>query len=129
VCSIGWWLRMGPMRGCAGWRRGISSSRFYTGNWPVRRGLREIESGLASHAHRLYHLGTRSVSRSTLADANANATRPSEAFGALFAHLVAQAGRGLRRKIGEAVHLIGSTGLRLSELSANLARRPPGLHR
>ena len=31
----------------------------------------------------------------------------------LFAHLVAQAGRGLRRKIGEAVHLIDSTGLRL----------------
>ena len=74
--------------------------------------LREIESGLASHAHRFYHLGTRSVSRSTLADANA--TRPSEVFGALFAHLVAQAGRGLRRKIGEAVHLIDSTGLRLA---------------
>jgi Domain of unknown function (DUF4372) len=63
--------------------------------------LRDIEAGLASHAHRLYHLGARAISRSTLADANAK--RPSEAFGALFAHLVAQAGRGLRRKIGEAV--------------------------
>jgi transposase len=41
-------------------------------------------------------LGARAISRSTLADANAK--RPSEAFGALFAHLVAQAGRGLRRK-------------------------------
>ena len=82
--------------------------------------LRDIEAGLASHAHRLYHLGARSVSRSTLADANA--TRPSEVFGALFAHLVAQAGRGLRRKIGEAVHLIDSTGLRLSDLSADWAR-------
>jgi IS4 transposase len=81
--------------------------------------LREIEGGLASHAHRLYHLGSREVSRSTLADANAK--RPSAVFGALFAHIVAQAGRGLRRKIGEAVHLVDSTGLRLSELSANWA--------
>ncbi len=54
--------------------------------------LREIEGGLASHAHRLYHLGARAVSRSTLSDANA--TRPNEVFGSLFAHLVAQAGRG-----------------------------------
>ena len=74
-------------------------------------------SRLASHAHRLYHRGARAISRSTLADANAK--RPSEALGALFAHLVAQAGRGLRRKIGEAVHLIDSTGLRLSNLSAD----------
>jgi len=87
--------------------------------------LREIEAGLASHAHRLYHLGARAISRSTLADANAK--RPSEAFGALFAHLVAQAGRGLRRKIGEAVHLIDSTGLRLSELSADWARFSDGV--
>ena len=87
--------------------------------------LREIEAGLASHAHRLYHLGARAISRSTLADANAK--RPSEAFGALFAHLVAQAGRGLRRKIGEAVHLIDSTGLRLSDLSADWARFSDGV--
>lgn len=89
------------------------------------RSLREIEGGLASHAHRLYHLGARAVSRSTLSDANA--TRPHEVFGALFAHLVAQAGRGLRRKIGEAVHLIDSTGLRLSELSADWARFSDGV--
>lgn len=87
--------------------------------------LREIEGGLASHAHRLYHLGARSASRSTLSDANA--TRPNEVFGSLFAHLVAQAGRGLRRKIGEAVHLIDSTGLRLSELSADWARFSDGV--
>ena len=31
---------------------------------------------------------------------------PERGIGALFAYLVAQAGRGLRRKIGEAVHLI-----------------------
>lgn len=87
--------------------------------------LREIEAGLASHAHRLYHLGARAVSRSTLSDANAS--RPSEVFSALFAHLVAQAGRGLRRTIGEAVHLIDSTGLRLSEFSADWARFSDGV--
>ena len=48
-------------------------------------------------------------------------------FGALFAHLVAQADRGLRRKIGEAVHPIDSTGLRLSELSADWARSSDGV--
>ena len=90
-----------------------------------RRSLREIEAGLASHAHRLYHLGARTAARSTLADANA--TRPSEVFGALFAHLVAQAGRGLRRKVGEAVDLIDSTGLRLSELGNDWARFSNGV--
>ena len=95
------------------------------GQLAVAQSLRDIEAGLASHAHRLYHLGARAISRSTLADANAK--RPSEAFGALFAHLVAQAGRGLRRKIGEAVHLIDSTGLRLSDLSADWARFSDGV--
>ena len=87
--------------------------------------LREIEAGLASHAHRLYHLGARQVSRSTLADANAQ--RPSAVFGALFAHLVAQAGRGMRRQGGDAVHLVDSTGLRLSELCADWARFSAGV--
>jgi hypothetical protein len=87
--------------------------------------LREIETGLTSHAHRLYHLGAHEVSRSTLADANAK--RPHEVFGALFAHMVGQANRGLRRKISEAVHLVDSTGLRLSELSAAWARYSDGV--
>jgi hypothetical protein len=87
--------------------------------------LREIEAGLASHAHRLYHVGAREASRSTLADANAK--RPSEVFGALFAHLVARADRGTRRKIGDAVHLVDSTGLRLSALSAGWARYSSGV--
>lgn len=110
------------MRGCAGCRPRDQLIALLYGQLAGAQSLREIESGLASHAHLLYHLGARAVSRSTLSDANA--TRPSEVFGALFAHLVAQAGRGLRRKIGEAVHLIDSTGLRLSDLSADW-RYPP----
>ena len=82
--------------------------------------LREIVGGLESHAARLYHLGARQVSRSTLSDANA--LRPSELFGELFAHMVGQAQRGLRRKLGEATYLIDSTGVRLSGLAANWAR-------
>src|SRR5882672_2276039 len=57
--------------------------------------LREIETAAASHRARLYHLGAREISRSTLADANAQ--RPHAVFSRLFAAMVGQAGRGLRR--------------------------------
>lgn len=77
--------------------------------------LREIEAGLSSHRARLYHVGTQAPSRSTLADANAK--RAHEVFAGLFAHMVGQANRGFRKKLGEAVRLIDSTGLRLSGAS------------
>ena len=82
--------------------------------------LREIETALSSHVARLYHLGGAKVSRSTLADANAQ--RPAVLFGDLFAKLAAQAGRGLKQKVGEAVRLIDSTGVRLAGLGAEWAR-------
>lgn len=63
--------------------------------------LREIEAALASHQVRLYHIGAAPVARSTLADANA--ARPAAMFAGLFSHMVAQASRGLRAKLGEAV--------------------------
>jgi hypothetical protein len=87
--------------------------------------LREIEAALSSHAARLYHVGAREVSRSTLADANA--ARPAAVFAGLFAHLVGQASRGLRRKVGEAVRLIDSTSLRLCRLSAEWATFSAGV--
>ena len=77
--------------------------------------LREIEAGLSSHQTRLYHLGASRPSRSTLADANAR--RPSDVFTGLFAHMVGQVQRGLRKKIGEAVRLIDSSGLKLASSS------------
>lgn len=82
--------------------------------------LREIAGGLESHAARLYHLGARPASRSTLADANAK--RSSAVFAGLFAELVARAGRGLRRAIGEATYLIDATGVRLSGAGSQWAR-------
>jgi len=82
--------------------------------------LREIETGLASHSARLYHLGVREVSRSTLADANRQ--RPHEVFSGLLAHMMGQFGRSVRRPVAEAVRLIDSTGVRLSDLAASWAR-------
>lgn len=82
--------------------------------------LREIETALSSHAARLYHLGGAKVSRSTLADANA--LRPAALFSDLFAKMAAQASRGLKPKIAEAVRLIDATGVRLVGLGAEWAR-------
>ena len=82
--------------------------------------LREIVGGLDSHAARLYHIGARPVSRSTLSDANTR--RPSAVFGELFATMVGRAQRGLRRALGEAVYLIDSTGVRLSGSGSDWAR-------
>jgi len=87
--------------------------------------LREIEAALESHATRLYHLGGEEVARATLSDANAQ--RPWQVFGGLFAHLVGQLTRGLKRKAGEAVLLIDSSGLRLSALSRDWARFSTGV--
>lgn len=82
--------------------------------------LREIVGGLESHCARLYHLGAKPASRSTLADANR--LRPSAVFAGLFAQMVAGAGRGLRRAVGEATYLIDATGVRLSGAGSQWAR-------
>jgi hypothetical protein len=87
--------------------------------------LREIEMGLQSHQVRLYHLGAKPVRRATLSDANS--TRPAEVFAALFAMMMAQAHRGLRRALAGTTYLIDSTGLRLDERSAHWARFSSGV--
>jgi len=87
--------------------------------------LREIEAALASHATKLYHLGGEEVARATLADANAQ--RSWQVFSGLFAHLTGQVTRSLRRRAGEAVHLIDATGLRLSALSKDWAQFSTGV--
>ena len=87
--------------------------------------LREIELAMQSHSTRLYHLGAKEVSRSTLADANKQ--RPPEVFSLLFAEMVAMAGRGVRRHAGEAVRLIDSTGVRLAGLASEWSRFSSGV--
>jgi IS4 transposase len=81
--------------------------------------LREIVAGMESHAARLYHLGSGSVKRSTLSDANNH--RPWQVFGELCTDMLAQAHRGLRRRLKDAVRLIDSTSVKLSSLSADWA--------
>jgi hypothetical protein len=87
--------------------------------------LREIVTGLASHAVRLYHVGAAPVRRSTLADANAQ--RPAAVFAELLGMIMQQAHRGLRRKLAETTYLIDATSLRLNERSAGWARFSAGV--
>jgi hypothetical protein len=83
------------------------------------RSLREIATNLQSHANKLYHLGGCTVSKSTLA--SANASRPAEVFAGLLSALIGQLQRGYRRRIGDCVRLIDSTSVKLSKLSGNWA--------
>jgi hypothetical protein len=87
--------------------------------------LREIVTGLESHAAWLYHLGAGSVRRSTLSDANTR--RPVAVFAELLARLMQQAHRGLRRKLAETTYLIDATSVRLNERSAGWARFATGV--
>jgi IS4 transposase len=87
--------------------------------------LREIVTGLESHAARLYHVGADAVRRSTLSDANTR--RPVAVFAELLAMLMTQAHRGLRRKLAETVYLIDATSVRLNERSAGWARFSAGV--
>jgi hypothetical protein len=82
--------------------------------------LREIEAAMASHQGRLYHCGAVAPKRSTFADANR--ARDFRIFSGLFEAMLAQAGRGFRRKMAHAVRLIDSTGLRLAGVGAEWAR-------
>jgi IS4 transposase len=88
-------------------------------------GLREIVTGLGSHAERLYHLGADPVRRSTLSDANAR--RPAAVFTELLVMLMKQAHRGLRRALAETVYIIDSTSVRLNVYSADWARFSTGV--
>jgi len=82
--------------------------------------LREVEAVMASHQARLYHVGGAAPARSTFSDANRD--RDPRVFCKLFEHLLAASSRGFRRKMGDAVRLIDSTGLRLAGAGAQWAR-------
>jgi IS4 transposase len=87
--------------------------------------LREIVTGLSSHAVRLYHVGAAAVRRSTFSDANAQ--RPVAVFTELLAIMMKQAHRGLRRKLAETTYLIDATSARLNERSAGWVRFSAGV--
>ncbi len=81
--------------------------------------LREIEAGLRSQQSQLYHVGGRSIARTTLADANAR--RPSAVFAGLFAHIASAASRRTRRHISDAVRILDATRVELSSLRSGWA--------
>jgi IS4 transposase len=88
-------------------------------------GLREIVTGLSSHAARLYHLGADPVRRSTFSDANT--LRPAGVFADFLETMMKQAHRGLRRKLAETTYLIDATSVRLNEHTAGWARFSTGV--
>jgi hypothetical protein len=109
-------------------RRLTTKSQFVAllyGQLSSAASLREIVTGLESHAARLYHLGSDRVRRSTLSDANA--MRPAAVFAELLGMLMKQAHRGLRRKLAETVYLIDATSVGLNQHSAGWARFSAGV--
>jgi hypothetical protein len=82
--------------------------------------IRDLEAMMESHRARLYHVGAGSLKRSTFADANK--LRDPRVFSKLFETMLDRAGRGFRRKMGDAVLLVDSTGLRLSGVGSQWAR-------
>ena len=89
------------------------------------RGLREIETGLKSHAGKLPQLGGRTLSKSALAEANSQ--RPYELFASVLSALMLSLQAGYRRKIGDCVRLIDSTSVKLSQLSRKWATFSEGV--
>ena len=73
--------------------------------------LRTLEAGFNQHASHHYHLGTRALRRSTLADANAR--RDPVVFAQLARALMGQVHRTLRRECESLLFLLDSTSLTL----------------
>lgn len=74
-------------------------------------GLRPLEAGFNSHASHLYHLGTKPLRRSTLAEANQN--RSDAVFNDVVTGLMAQVSATLRSDSAELMYLLDSTSITL----------------
>jgi IS4 transposase len=93
------------------------------------RSLRELETGFNQHRNHHYHLGTGTVSRSTLAKANMR--RDPEMFAELVRLLIQLAGKAVRKERKEMLYLLDSTSIALrgrgSDWVKPTATRTPGL--
>lgn len=81
------------------------------GQFSEAPGLRPLEAGFNSHASHHFHLGTRQVKRSTLADANE--TRSDAVFADTATWLMGQVSRQVRGDTAELLYLLDSTSLTL----------------
>lgn len=77
--------------------------------------LRSLEADWNAHAHHHYHLGSRPVARSTLADANTREARAA-VFAELFGLLSRQAAEKLKREGDAMVRLLDATPIPLPQL-------------
>ena len=82
--------------------------------------LRDVVATFNAHPRRHYHLGSRPLARSTLADANA--TRPVAAFEALLNVMLARIGGRVASQAHDAVRLLDSTIVSLSDKMHRWAR-------
>ena len=91
--------------------------------------LRVLEQGFNQHSSHHYHLGTRAVYRSTLADANAR--RKPEVFAQTAQTLMGLASRRARREGSQLLYLLDSSSIALRERGHEWAQgsatRTPGL--
>lgn len=78
------------------------------------RSLREVEAGFNSQTVHHYHLGSRPLKRSTLADANAK--RPNEVYEQVCRQLLQQAHRKVRKGVTEFLYLIDASPIPLKGL-------------
>lgn len=75
--------------------------------------LREVETGFNSQCAYHYHLGSRGMKRSTLADANSQ--RSIDVFAEACGLLIQQARRGLKKEVQDLLYLLDSTPIPLKE--------------
>ncbi len=78
------------------------------------KSLREVEAAFNENDNFHYHLGTHSVSRSTLSDANAH--RSPRLYTEVCQYLMKQAHRKLRRELDDMLYLLDSTSIDLRGL-------------
>ncbi len=78
------------------------------------KSLRELECSFNAQAAHHYHLGTRTIKRATLADANSK--RSSGLFGRVCQQLIAGAHRTLKRELSELLYLMDSSAFVLQGL-------------
>lgn len=75
------------------------------------RSLRELETAFNSHSMHHYHLGTRTLRRSTLSDANTQ--RSCQLYEQLCQQMLAQVHGKVRREVSELLYLLDSTSITL----------------